>query len=44
MLEARPDELRVTFKGVDSVKTRDRPVRELGSFRVAAGTPRVERA
>ena len=41
ILEARPDELRVEFKGVDA-KTRSATARTIGRFRVASGTPRVE--
>jgi len=43
VLEARPDELRVQFKGVDTVAQPTSPVQTLATFRVAKGTPQVER-
>ena len=42
VLEARPDELRVTFRTADATR-RGAPTTDLARFRVAAGTPRVER-
>ncbi|MBA3327124.1 MAG: alkaline phosphatase D family protein [Solirubrobacterales bacterium] len=44
VLEARPDELRVDFKGVRSVLAPTSETYLLKSFRVAAGTPRVRPA
>jgi alkaline phosphatase D len=43
ILEARPDELLVSFKGPETVKRPGSPVRTLAQFRVRSGTPRVER-
>ncbi|MEJ7790284.1 MAG: alkaline phosphatase D family protein, partial [Thermoleophilaceae bacterium] len=40
VLEARPDELRVEFKGVDAM-TRGAEARTIGRFSVANGNPRV---
>ena len=44
VLEARPDELLVTFRSPLTVDQPTAPVRTLASFRVAAGGGRVERA
>ena len=41
ILEARPGELLVEFKGVDAM-TKGAPARSLGRFRVASGSQRVE--
>jgi alkaline phosphatase D len=41
ILEARPNELLVQFKGLDATK-RNAPTSTIGRFRVAGGTPRVE--
>jgi alkaline phosphatase D len=42
VLEARPDELRVDFRAVQTTQQRTSPVDTLARFRVARGTPRVE--
>jgi len=41
IVEARPDELRVQFKGANSVP-RSTDARTIGSFRVQSGVPRVQ--
>jgi alkaline phosphatase D len=41
--EARPDELRVTFRAVDTITQRTAPSRDLARFRVAQGSNTVER-
>jgi alkaline phosphatase D len=42
VLEARPDELRVTYRSPRSVLERPSPVRDLARFRVARGSTQVE--
>jgi alkaline phosphatase D len=42
VVEARPDELLVTFKGVDTVARRGVPASVLGRYRVPRGQARVE--
>jgi phosphodiesterase/alkaline phosphatase D-like protein len=41
VVEARPNELMVEFKGVDA-KTQGAKARSIGRFRVASGSPHVE--
>lgn len=42
IVEARPDELLVTYRGVATTQTETSTVSDLASFRVASGTPEVE--
>jgi alkaline phosphatase D len=44
VVEARPDELRVDFKGPESVTVARSPIRTWASFKVAPGSTTVERA
>ena len=43
IVEARPDELRVSFRAPETIATRTSPMRTLAAFRVAKGSGEVER-